>query len=98
MKEEHILCAAIWYTDLYICDERPKNIDKGFVLSGRRHHNIITTLYQLTKHKTLSNKVHIQGFLTSHNRFVDRYEGRKVAFRAGQVKSDNGCLFSEDLY
>ena len=39
-----------------------------------------------------------KGFLTNTNRFVDREEGGKIAFDAGQIKEETKRLFSEDLY
>jgi hypothetical protein len=49
--------------------------------------------------------VHIQGFLTSENRFVDRKEAYTIAFNADQIIGPNRGdpensigLTSEDLY
>lgn len=41
-----------------------------------------------------------QGFLTSHNRFVDRREAMRIAVECGQVENNTNkqLLFSEDLY
>jgi hypothetical protein len=41
---------------------------------------------------------HVQGFLTSKNRFLDRQEAAKIAVGAGQCKESITYLFSEDLY
>ena len=43
----------------------------------------------------------IQGFLTNTNRFVDRYEGAKIALACGQITKLNyskDMMYSEDLY
>ena len=40
----------------------------------------------------------VQGFLTNLDRFVDRVEGGKIAFNAGQTTELKNRLFSEDLY
>jgi hypothetical protein len=40
----------------------------------------------------------IQGFLTSKNRFVDREEGGRIAFNAGQTVELKKTLYSEDIY
>jgi hypothetical protein len=40
----------------------------------------------------------IQGFLTSKNRFVDREEGGRIAFNAGQTDKLKQTLYSEDIY
>lgn len=41
-----------------------------------------------------------QGFWTSKNRFVDRYEAKHIAMENGQLKEDTGMaeLYSEDLW
>lgn len=39
-----------------------------------------------------------QGFLTSKNRFVDRTEGGKIDFSAGQTEELKETLYSEDLW
>lgn len=42
-----------------------------------------------------------QGFLTSENRFVDRFEGMIIAVRNNQLIANHGeidKLYSEDLY
>lgn len=105
--KEYILCAAIWYNDLleYMNGNfkgvvyHPKNIETGFVVCGRRHHNIIQTVALLTG-KPASGK--IQGFLTNTDRFLDRNEALLVALEAGQVLNPEAVrgnqLYSEDLY
>lgn len=42
----------------------------------------------------------IQGFLTTKNRFVDRFEGAKIALESGQIEKLNygNRLYSEDLW
>jgi len=113
--KEHILCAAIWINDGIIHDAQPDNIDIGYTICGRRHHNCYQTITDLkgdcnTYLKTLNlldddYRKH-QGFMTSHDRFVDRKEGWKIAVENNQVviglaASDNGeesILISENLY
>jgi hypothetical protein len=41
---------------------------------------------------------HIQAFLTSKNRFVDREEGAKIHRENGHQTDFENRLFSEDLY
>jgi len=114
MKSEKILCAAIWFND---CNpnypHQPKNIETGFVVTGRRHHNCFATLSLLMgvaqdKYKA-DRKVmlhalipHEQGFITNLDRFVSREEGLQIAIAANQTidtKEVRGNkLFSEDLY
>lgn len=41
---------------------------------------------------------HEQGFVTNTERFVDREEGARIAFAAGQVTTELSSLFSEHLW
>jgi hypothetical protein len=106
-KSEWIICSAIWYKSVsdYLHEEfkgvvyLPKNIETGFVVCGRRHHNIIQTVGLLSGQPTHEA---VQGFLTNLDRFVDRKEGLKVALEANQVINKDAIrgkqLYSEDLY
>ena len=95
--QEEIICAAIWYKDFDNTQNMPKNLDKGLVICGRRHHNCIFIYWRLTGKPTLREGV-VQGFMTSHDRFVNRKEAGEIAFAAGQIEKETDCLFSEDLY
>lgn len=102
---EYILCAAIWYKDLQneITQLLPVNCDSGIVILGYRHGQCIHTLLSLKGLRTVEKAPdgvgkHVQGFLTSKNRFVDRKEAAQIAFDTGQTKDLKGMLFSEDLY
>lgn len=97
MKEEYILCSAIWYQDDESYVHQPKNIEYGFVVCGRRHHNIINTLGQKFLFKTQKNRS-VQGFLTNTDRFVDRKEAAKIAYKYGQISAPKKELYSEDIY
>lgn len=98
---EYIICAAIHYPDIPVkLKHNPNNIQTGVVLCGRRHHNIIELAsISIPRLLTLTS---IQGFITSHNRFVDRIEALNIAKQAdqivdtGQIKGSQ--LYSEDLY
>ena len=97
---ERILCAAIWYPEHELTTDSVKNV-KGLVLLGHRHHNVISTCYQLLGLKQFQMGKNIQGFLTSHNRFVTREEAATIAATQKQLKqglSKVGRLYSEDLY
>ena len=95
--EEYIICSAIHFDDGKEHVHQPKNITKGFVVSGRRHHNCYTTLQSIGKSLgyeeekvvrkvlTLVNR-EVQGFITNTDRFVDRKEGWEIALKARQVK------------
>lgn len=104
-KPEHILCAAIHYPNEQLnagMVHKCQNVDKGIVLCGWRHHNVINLYWALTGKKT-SQVEKTQGFLTSKNRFVDREEAFAIAVATGQVSReqivrDRQQLHSEDLY
>ena len=108
MELERILCAAIWYKELElkmpeVLQPRgysPYNIDKGVIFCGWRHHNCMYQKIAVTGLKESLTGDNVQGFLTSKNRFVDRYEGNTIAINAGQApkNSPGDRLFSEDLY
>lgn len=108
--KEFIICAANHYNDGVVRNHGPKNIERGFVTSGRRHHDCIQTFADIVGFpynevgKTIM-QTEIQGFLTNTNRFVDRKEAYKIAFEADQIygpnkgQSENSIgLTSEDLY
>lgn len=101
--KEYILCAAIWFDDGKQYSMQPKNIKSGLVLCGWRHGCIFSQIGGLVKERQeLGIFEKEQGFLTNLNRFVDRYEGAKIAVNAGQLKDKSIVsverLFSEDLY
>lgn len=99
MKKEYILCAAIWFDDGKKYAHQPKNINTGLVLCGWRHGCIFPQIGGLVgERQQLGIYEKDQGFLTSHNRFVDRKEAAKIAVDNNQCDSDNTFLFSEDLY
>ena len=108
MNEEKIYCSAIWYKDLKLSNIRnPDNVDRGVVVIGHRHGDIIKNVYNLLGLRSVekgkdSVGKYEQGFLTTKNRFVDRKEGAQIAFLQNQIKDlstfNKDCLYSEDLY
>lgn len=103
MIPEKILCAAVWFQDIEtkkdIPDKArlPVNCDRGLVFCGYRHYHCLYTMVAVTGLATHQAGEHIQGFLTSHNRFVDRKEGGQI-HRANGHQTQLDDLFSEDLY
>jgi hypothetical protein len=111
LEKEYILCAAIWFDyDLdNVYPHQPKNIEKGYVICGRRHHNVFAIHTLIGKPRN-----HIQGFVTNKDRFVGRKEAYDIAIKAMQISSrtenkgldqyfktepeDSQILISEDLY
>lgn len=100
--KEYIICAAIHYDDGTEYIHQCKNIKTGFVIAGRRHHNCFATiaLFGDKKYKSIS---HIQGFITSTDKFVDRHKAYIIAKSANQLifgesKHEHPVLISEDIY
>lgn len=99
---EFIMCSAIWVMDSDLeMVHAPRNIDFGAVYCGYRHCNCL----ELISHKY--DRIHfislgsVQGFLTSNNRFVDRFEGMEIAKSVEQLLSPETVqleLYSEDLW
>jgi len=103
-QKEFILCAAIWVNDKIKHEQQPENIEIGFVICGRRHHNCYQTITDLKgNYNEYFNSLNMskddyrkhQGFITSLDRFVDRKEGWKIAKLNNQVQfglksSENG--------
>lgn len=111
--KEFILCAAIHFNDGIKHEGQPKNIDTGFIVSGRRHHNCYATLSAIATSINLDERIRLiinkadrdhQGFLTSTDRYVDRKEGLTIAKANNQIyhkmheNEVGGILISEDLY
>ena len=100
---EYIMCSAIWYKQLPKQSSLPINIEKGVVVCGYRHNDIISTVKSLTELRTVklgpdSVGETVQGFLTSTNRFIDRVEAARIAVRNGQISEEKKQLFSEDVW
>lgn len=96
---EKIMCAANWYPDdVTPANCNPVNIEKGLVVCGISHCQA-GYIYNALTGKNFST---ISGFMTSHNRFVDREEGMSIARHANQIvrdiPKDSASLFSEDLF
>ena len=105
MSKNKILCSAIYVDDERKYEGQPKNIELGFVVCGRRHHNCFATIRMIFEE--LENLIPYkkagkvtQGFLTSDDIFLNRKDAFKVAKDAGQIKGKliGGVLTSEDLW
>ena len=96
-QPEKIFAAAVWYQDKELTTNcLPHNIGYGIVLSGFAHQQVINAMAEVgVKHG-------VCGFITSHNRFVDREEAMIIARANNQIVRkipvDAASLFSEDLY
>lgn len=86
---ERIVAAAIQYAGIVFSIAPPA-----------RHHNVIRLMMRLDLDLE-AVRLQNQGFLTSHGRFVDRYEGAKIARAAGQIirePTPPDMLTSEDVW
>ena len=98
VKLERIICAAIWFNDGKPRIHQPVNIQTGVVMCGFGHACIFAQLGgRVADRQQLGYKEEKQGFLTTHNRFVDREEAAMIAYVCGQIKEPKSQLFSEDL-
>ena len=86
-SKEYILCAAIHYRNGKIYTEQPKNIHDGIIISGHRHNNCIMTLMQLIGDRFEADRLERNhfGFITSHNRYVNRSEAFEIARKQDQI-------------
>lgn len=106
VEKEYILCSATWYKELPLVKPEvlqmrgfaPYNVNEGVVLCGWRHANCLYQKVAITGLADSASGKHVQGFLTNKNRFVNREEGGKIAYAAGQTKELKKTLYSEDLY
>jgi len=94
-KKEYILCAAMHYDDGRKHEHQPENIVTGFVVCARRHHNAIIIKQSLIDNVAKKSE---EGFITSKDRFVNRFDAAEIAWDAGQTPFKSDCLVSEELY
>lgn len=122
VKQEYVICAAIWYKD---GTEAPRgfiaqNISSGVVIGQYRHGNVINirATNPIWNKRTLEERMkrdednvpmrisdekpdaeydYVDGFITSEGRFVDRWQGMKLAYEAGQVDKKRAFRKTEDL-
>ncbi len=96
INQKRILCAAIHIDDGFKYDHQPKNIETGYVICGRRHHNCIQLSVILGHTPVKQNSV--QGFVTSDDLFLNRADAARFAYEHGQITIPTKTLFSEDLW
>ena len=75
----------------------------GYIWRGHRHADCISSAIEAGRSIPHTGEKDWQGFVTSKNRFVNRYEGMKLQLAAKIESADRGGyrgnrLFSEDLY
>lgn len=90
---ERILCSAIRRLNRRDCERNPYWEGTNDILDieiGYRHCDIFIRFMG-----ELSKDPYDQGFYTSYGRYVDRYEGMKIAVEAGQVSQSRGLRTPE---
>lgn len=89
-KEKVVMAAIKFYTD--------ENRVFPIVITAERHADIRERLHI----KNISSFHEIDGFWTSKNRFVDRYEAKEIAVAANQlivpIEDTYNELYSEDVW
>ena len=104
--KEYILCASIHFDDGKKHPHQPKNIQTGFVVCGRRHHNCYTSVGAVldtigidpkeTKKIILSAGRDSQGFITNLDRHVGRKEAYLIAKESNQIVYGAGLTDKEN--
>ena len=81
-----------------------------YTVCGLRHSDCYATLFDLNKElskKARANSAVVEGFLTTDNEFLDRYEAYEHAKACGQIPAQlrydkwikhETALYSEDIY
>lgn len=91
-SKEYIICAAIWYKHKFRTPPPrgfiAQNLKEGMVIGQWRHGNCIYTHKQSRLSRCIGEEKQVQGFLTSKGNFVDRWQGMKIAYEAGQVTEE----------
>lgn len=106
-ETEKIVCSAVYVDDGIEHKGQPLNVERGFVVCGRRHSDCYSTLRALgvlerycTYDSDTSHRRN-QCFVTSRNRMVGRKEAFILAKEAGQLIHSidhEGDLISEELW
>lgn len=107
LQREHMLDAveaeAKQLASAEVCICAAIRLPDGKIFRGHRHHDCIAVARLCTDGDWHPSNTRDQGFITSHNRYVDREEGLRLQKAAG-IESVRDCgyrateLFSEDLY
>lgn len=91
-SKEYVICAAIWYKHKFRTPPPrgfiAQNLKEGMVIGQWRHGNCIYTHKQSRLSRCIGEEKQVQGFLTSKGNFVDRWQGMKIAYEAGQVSAE----------
>lgn len=85
IKQEFIICSAIWIKDFKSYDDNPINISTGLVVSGRRHNNCFATFKLINPDFNFTKDNIVCGFITNTNKFLNREEAFVVAQNNNQL-------------
>lgn len=98
MEQEFIVSAAHYFEEYELIIPCIRHCDELFYQQYDSHE----------RYMNLDTRTEIQGFVTNKKRFVDRYEGMKIAIKNNQIRQLVGSqtqdnlhtmeLFSENLY
>lgn len=101
-SKEQIICAATWFDTGRKHNHQPKNIESGMVVMALNHAMVYATIGgSVAERHQYDIYEKEQGFVTSHKRFVDRFEALEIAKSANQIVHKHGNptqLYSEDLF
>lgn len=96
MKEK-VVAAAIKF---YIIDDSNERDQYATIMTAERHADVYDKMWAMQIR--YDKQTAVQGFWTSNNRFVDRYEAKQIAVAADQliVPESETCaeLYSEDVW
>lgn len=100
--KEFVICSAVWFKNGKSYPDQPLNIQSGYVICGRRHNNCYAS-FSIMRGDIAMKKPFpdcYEGFLTSNDRFVNRFEGYEIAKSVGQIlyENSNNFLTSENLF
>lgn len=85
IRQEFIICSAIWIKDSKSYKDNPINISIGLVIAGRRHNNCFSTFKLINPDFNFTKEDVICGFITNTNRFLNREEAFVVAQNNNQL-------------
>ena len=90
---ERIICSAIKF--------KRSNDNTWCIYTGLRHSDCLYRMY--LDHIEYEKGSEVQGFMTDKDRFVDRFEGLKIAKKSKQYHETNeytqlNSLYSEDVW
>lgn len=93
-----------WANDKEICICAAIQMPDGYIVRGHRHNDCFRTISGIPRYKGINLESLEDGFMTTRNRFVNRFIAKQLQDLAGikSVDKNNNqsekILYSEDLY